>query len=336
MAISFERLVSRNLVRFISNELDLAGVKMSVNEFFSIAIVGGFAFLIGVSFFSLLYMGYGSGVSAFLGLIGASIFEFIMYAILEYMIDKRRSFVEELLSDYLQIASANMRSGVSLDKALISAARPDFKYFRDDVLLMAKQLYSGETMGNALVNLSNRYRSQQLKRTVRMMTEALRYGGGMSDILNQIAKDLRSQQTIQKEIGSQLFMYTIFIVFASVIGAPVLYALTNKMINITDTIWSGILQQNPNGLSSISQVSSVSFLKPQPPTIQPGEYNLFSIIAIILISGISSFIVSAISSGTAIKGLKYLPVFIITGLAIFFLVSFVLGELFSSLGPATT
>ncbi len=334
MAINFERLVSRNLVRFISSELDLAGVKISVNEFFSIAIIGGFAIFIGASFFSLIFMGYGSGLSAFIGIVGGGIFEFILYAVLEYIIDKRRSFVEDILSDYLQIASANMRSGVSLDKALISAARPDFKYFKDDILLMAKQLYSGDTMGNALVNLSNRYRSQQLKRTVRMMTEALRYGGGMADILNQIAKDLRSQQTIQKEIGSQLFMYTIFIVFASVIGAPVLYALTNKMITITDTIWSGILQQNPNGLSSISQVSSVSFLKPQPPTIQPAEYNLFSIIAIILISGISAFIVAAISSGAAIKGLKYLPVFIIIGLSIFFIVSIVLGGLFSSIGSA--
>lgn len=332
MAINFERLVSRSLVRFVSDELDLSGFKITVNTFFEIAILGGFAILIGVSFFSLLIENYSPGISAIIGIGVAGIFEFSLYAILEYIIDKRRSFIEDILPDYLQITSANMRSGVSLDKALISAARPDFKYFKDDIMLMAKQLYSGETMANALINLSKRYRSLQLKRTARMMTEALRYGGGMADILNQLSKDLRNQQIIQKEIGSQLFMYTIFIVFAAVIGAPVLYALTNKMISITDTIWSGILQQNPNGLSSISQVSSVSFLKPHPPTIQPSEYNLFSIIAIVLISGISAFIVSAISSGAAIKGLKYLPVFIVMGLAIFFIVSLVLGGMFSTIG----
>jgi flagellar protein FlaJ len=334
MAVNFERLVSRNLVRFVSDELDLSGLKMSVDKFFKIAILGGFGILILLSFFSLLVEGFNPGISAIIGISGAATFEFILYAILEYMIDKRKTFVEEVLPDYLQIASANMRSGVSLDKALIAAARPDFKYFKDDVLLMAKQLYFGETMTNALLNLSNRYRSVQLRRTTRMMSEALRYGGGLADILNQISKDLRNQQIIQKEIGSQLLMYTIFIIFAAVIGAPVLYALTNKMIAITDTIWSGILQQNPNGLSSITQVSSVSFLKPHPPTIQPSEYNLFSLIAIILISGISAFIVSGISSGAAIKGLKYLPVFILIGLAIFFLVSIALGGLFSGIGPA--
>ncbi len=334
MAISFERLVSRNLVRFVSDELDLSGIKMSVNKFFKIAILGGFGILIFLSFFSLLIEGFNPGISAIVGILGAGGFEFSLYAILEYIIDKRKTFIEDLLPDYLQIASANMRSGVSLDKALISAARPDFKYFKDDVLLMAKQLYFGETMTNALLNLSNRYRSLQLKRTTRMMSEALRYGGGLADILNQISKDLRNQQIIQKEIGSQLLMYTIFIIFASVIGAPVLYALTNKMIGITDTIWSGILQQNPNGLSSITQVSSVSFLKPHPPTIQPSEYNLFSLIAIILISGISAFIVSGISNGAAIKGLKYLPIFILIGLVIFFVVSIALGGMFSNIGAA--
>ncbi|MGC8479737.1 MAG: type II secretion system F family protein [Candidatus Micrarchaeia archaeon] len=334
MAISFERLISRNLARFISDELDLSGVKITINRFIEIAILGGFALLIIFSFFSLLVFNFNFGIAAFIGIVAAGLFEFSLYAILEYMIDKRKSFVDEILPDYLQIASANMRSGVSLDKALISAARPDFKYFKDDVLLMAKQLYFGETMTNALINLSNRYRSLQLKRTARMMTEAMRYGGGMADILSQISKDLRNQQIIQKEIGSQLLMYTIFIIFAAVIGAPTLYALTNKMIGITDTIWSGILQQNPNGLSSVSQVSTVSFLKPQPPTITPSEYNIFSLVAIILISGISAFIVASISSGAAIRGLKYLPVFIIIGLAIFFLVSIALGGLFSNIGSA--
>ncbi|MCL5428144.1 MAG: type II secretion system F family protein [Candidatus Marsarchaeota archaeon] len=331
MAVVFERLVSRNLVRFISSELDLAGIKMSVDAFIRIAIVGSFAVLVLVSFGLVLYFGTGvTALASVAGLSAAAMYGVVLYAVLEYMIDKRKVFVDDILPDYLQLTSANIRSGIALDKALIGAARPEFKYFRDDVLLMGKQLYAGETMQNALSALAGRYKSVQLKRTTRMMVEALRYGGGMSDILAQLAKDLRSQNTMHKEVAGQLFMYTIFIVFASVVGAPVLYGLTNKMISITDGIWGSILATSPGALNTFSQSSTISFLKPHPPTILPGQYYIFSIIAIIVISGMSAIIVSAITFNGAVRGLRNVPIYIILALAIFYVVSFVIGNLFSA------
>ena len=154
--------------------------------------------------------------------------------------------------------------------------------------------------------------------------------GGMADILNQIARDLRNQQTIQKEISGQLFMYTIFITFAAVVAAPVLFGLTNRMISITDTIWGHILQSGSGGLGALTQSSSLSFLSPHAPTVQPSEYNTFSLLAIIIIAGMSALIVSAISSGSVIKGIKYIPLFIIIGLVIFFVVSALFGAVLGS------
>ena len=49
-------------------------------------------------------------------------------------------------------------------------------------------------------------------------------------MIEQIAKDMRSQQLTQKEVAGQLFMYSIFIAFAGLIAAPVLYGLTAQMI----------------------------------------------------------------------------------------------------------
>ncbi len=331
MAVIFERLVSRNLVRFISSELDLAGIRMSVDTFIRIAILGSFAMLIIVSFGLAILYNMQVGFAALAGIFSAVLYGAALYAWLEYLIDKRRTFVDSILPDYLQLTSANIRSGVALDKALIGAARMEFKYFRDDILLMGKQLYAGETMQNALTNLAGRYRSMQLKRTVRMMTEALRYGGGMSDILAQLAKDLRNQNIMHKEVAGQLFMYTIFIVFASVVGAPVLYGLTNRMISITDTIWGNILQGSPGALNTFSQASTISFLKPHPPTILPSQYYLFSIVAIIVISGMSAVIVSSITFGGWVKGLRNIPIYIIIGLTVFYVMSAVIGSLFSTI-----
>ncbi len=326
MDISFEKLVSRDIVRMMSNELDLAGIKMSVERLFYIAIVGGILVLIISSFSMLELMKQGVVMSAIIGIVSAILYELVIYAVLEFLIDKRKTFLEGLLADYLQITSANVRSGLSLDKAMVMAARPEFKYFSDDIMILSEQVYAGQTMDDALINLGNKYRSTHLKHTIRLIIESIQYGGGVTDLLNQVAKDIRNQQLIQKEIAGQLFMYIIFISFASLIAAPMLYALTTQMVQITNTIWSGILQENPGGLPS----QGMSFLKPSPPQISIQDYKNFAIESIIVITGFCAFIISTISTGSAIKGLKYMPVFIICGFLIYYIASIGIGHMLSN------
>ncbi len=327
---TFERLVSRSVVKYISDELDLSGVKIAVNTFIEIALVGFFALFLIVPALLIISLHFNTTIAAAVGLVAGAGFEMALYVYLEFQIEKRKTFIETLLPDYLQLVAANIRSGISLDRALLLARRPEFGFFTQDIEVINKQLYSGETMVNALNNLAKMYRSVQLKHTVRMILEAVRYGGALADLLNQIAKDLRVQQTIQKEIAGQLFMYTIFITFAAVIASPALYGLTLQMITITDKVWAGILQQNPGGLPT----TGLSFLKPSPPQITTGAYFDFAIIAILITTSLSSFTVSAITSGEPIRGIRYLPVFVVCGLVIFYLVTLLMGSIFSGLGTA--
>ncbi|MDE1860441.1 MAG: type II secretion system F family protein [Candidatus Micrarchaeota archaeon] len=328
MAIVFERLVGRDVARFLSEELDLAGTRMSVEALIRLVIISWIAILIGVSFPLVIVLQL-NPILAFLAALGISaIFGVFVFAILEFRIEQRKEFIENALPDFLQLTSANMRSGVALSKAMIMAVRPEFKYFGDDVSMMGKQLYAGDTIEHSLKQLASRYRSQQFKRTVRMIIEAQQYGGGMTDLLNQIGKDMRSQRIIQKEVAGQLFMYTIFIAFAALVGAPALYALTNQMVGVTATIWSQISLGNISKLPSLG----VSFLKLSKPQITPDGYFWFSIFAIMIITGCGAFIISAITTGNALKGIRFMPVFIVIGFGIFYIVSLVIGSVFASLG----
>jgi hypothetical protein len=324
---SFEKLVSRDIVRYVSSELDLAGIKITVNRFFQIAILGGIDILIITSLLLFFLFHVFSLFAVIGGILAAGLFEAVIYAILEFLIDKRKTFMESILADYLQITSANIRSGMSIDKALLSAAKPEFKYFSDDVKLVSEQVYAGETIENSLNMLAGKYRSVQLKHTVRLIIESIYYGGGITDLLNQVSKDIRNQQMIQKEISGQLFMYSIFIAFASIIGAPALYGLTSQMIKVTDTVWQGILQQNPGGLPS----EGISFLKPSPPQITIQDYQYFAMISIFIVATFCAFITSAISSGSTIKGIRYAPLFIITAFVVYFIVLTVMNGIFTGI-----
>ncbi len=325
--IKFERLVSRSVGVALSRELDLAGIKMSVEKLLRIMIVGAVVLLVAVSF-GLSILGYNTLIDIGAGIGSGAAFIVAVYVVLEYMIDGRKHSLETMLPDYLQIASANLRSGIALDRALLLAARPEFTFLSEDIKEMNRRMYSGDNFDTSLREVANRYRSYQLSHAIRMILESLRYGGAMADLIEQIAKDLRSQQMVQKEVSGQLFMYSIFIAFAGLIAAPVLYGLTAQMITVTDAVWKGILTQNPGGLPS----TGISFLKPQPPQITPQTYHTFSLIAIAVITGFAGLIMSAISSGSAIRGVRWVPVFIIIGLVIFVVVQAVIAGVFAGIG----
>jgi archaeal flagellar protein FlaJ len=325
--IKFDRLVSRNVVVALSKELDLAGVKISVDKLLQIMITGSILLLIAVSF-GLYIAGFNVLIDASGGLISPVMFVVIIYLSLEYRIDARKTKLEEILPDYLQITSANLRSGIALDRAMLLAARPEFGMLSDDIKEMNRRIFGGENLDSSLREFASRYRSYQLTHAVRMILESLRYGGAMADLIEQIAKDMRSQQMTQKEVSGQLFMYSIFIAFAGLIAAPVLYGLTAQMITVTDAVWKGILTQNPGGLPS----TGISFLKPSPPKITPQTYHDFSLVAIAIITGFAGLIMSAISSGSAIKGLKWVPVFIIIGIIVFIVMQALIGGIFAGIG----
>ncbi len=236
--------------------------------------------------------------------------------------------METLLPDYFQLVSANLRGGIAMDRSMLLAARPEFAPFSIDIQQMNNRLFSGESFDVALHKLSRMYNSHSLDRSIKLIIQAEHFGGQMSDLIEQISRDMRNQQIVQKEIASQLFMYSIFIAFAGLIAAPVLYGLTSQMIRITSTVWKGILSSNPGGLPT----TGTSFLKPHPPLITVQEYHTFSLIAIAIITGFAAIIMSAITSGKSIRGIRYLPIFVIVGITIFIVISALVGGLFGSIG----
>ncbi len=327
MEFRFERLVSRNISNKLSKLMDLAGMKTTVNKLLSIMIIGSVILMVTVPFI-LFFM----KINIALVMISVPIIPIaylvVIYFMITFKIDKRKTIMETVLPDYLQITSANLKSGVSLDRAMLMAARPEFGILSDDVREMSRVIYGGETLEAALTDLGNKYDSATLKHSIRMILEAYRFGGAMSDLIGQMSKDLKNQQLTLKEISGQLLMYSIFIVFAGLIAAPAMYGLTSQMIVVTDTVWKGILASNPGGLPT----TGVSFLKPSPPKISPQTYHNFAMISIIFITGFAALIMSTIQSGSAIKGLKYMPAFVVVGIVIYYIVGSVISGIFSGLG----
>ncbi len=315
------RLVPRQYVRQLGALMNAAGFDFD-DEFVSgILIIGSVAvFIISLIAFILsalnpIYILLGSLVAVLIA-IG------VAYQYLLARIDDRRREVDSALPDFLQLAAANVRAGMQLDKALWYAAKPEFGILAKEIELASKRVFSGETIEDSLNLLTMRFRSRYLQRTVELVKEGSQSGGEMARILEQTAIDLRNMQLMQKEIGASMVMYSIFIGFAAAVGAPFLYVVSFKLISLFEQLWS---QKTYSGITS-----PLIQLKPTAPGLTSAEFALFSLALVIVTGSIASVIIAVIQTGRKSSFVRYILPFLFTSVIVFYVGRFVIDRLFGS------
>ena len=95
MKIRFERLISRSVVNLFQSELKLAGVKMDINKFLKMLVIGGVAMFAIAPVFHISRLGsVKAGIAALAGFVAAAVFEVVVYAFLEFKIEQRKDYME--------------------------------------------------------------------------------------------------------------------------------------------------------------------------------------------------------------------------------------------------
>jgi archaellum biogenesis protein FlaJ (TadC family) len=243
-----------------------------------------------------------------------------VYFFLDYQIYRRTRAIEDVLPDFLQLASSNIAAGMSIDKALWYAIRPNFGVLANEMEDVAKATMAGEDLEVSLIHFTERYESVMLRRSINILIEGLRAGGEMADLLNKIALNIEELKIMKKEMAASVTTYAIFITFASIIIAPFLFALATELLTIITKI-TGSLQ--------VSSASVLSLGKPDPAAI--GNFKLFSVLMLIISTIFSASIVSVIKRGNVLEGIKSIPVFAIVAIFIYFISTSLLHGIFSSI-----
>jgi hypothetical protein len=309
------RFVPRDVLRDLGDSLKMAGIDSTPESFAGVTLFLCFlSALLAVMFSSVLSLpGY---ISVLVPFVAASAVVLVAYMLIVLRIESRKNQVESVLPDFLHIAASNVRAGMPVDQALWFAARPEFGLLSQEIELVAKRTFGGESLGQTLARLSSRFDSPLLHRTVRLIRHGVSSGGQMAGILEDTANDVRRVQLLRKEITASMLMYVIFITFASVIGAPFLYSVSYKLISVLQRIW--------DQMATKQSMPNMGFLLPVSPGISPEQFLWFSLSAILITSVIASFIVSVIQTGSKKEGVKYIPIFGLAGTAVFLIITIIL------------
>ncbi len=259
----------------------------------------------------------------FIAYLGASIF--FLFGWINLRIYNRKKKLEMILADYLQLVAANVGAGMPIDQAMWYAVRERFGILAREIETVAKKVMSGQELSDALKEFSDKYDSSVLKQTVTLLVEGLETGGEIASLIADIAWNIRESQIMKEEISADIMSYIIFISFASLLAAPLLFALSLKLIEIMSTVMGGIDLSGASGVSSVFTFSGTEGL------IKPGDFKIFAFVCLGTTSLFSALILSTIRTGELKDSVKYVPLFIGITYGLFLIMSLVLNIVFGSL-----
>lgn len=274
-------------------------------------------FKFGIASVLVLLLSY--WLTAFFFILAVSWAIYLFY--LDMKIFNRTKAVEDVFPDFLQLTSANISAGMPIDRALWYAVRPGFGVLAKEIEQVAKNTMAGEDLGVALTNFANKYNSKTIRSSISLLLEGMSAGGEMADLLNKISLNIEETKILKKEMAANVTTYVIFITFATIVAAPVLFGLATQLLIIIKEITSKL----GSTMSTSSSFFSISFSADSIKTI---DFRIFSYLMLIISSISSACIVSVIKKGRIKEGLSSIPVYVIVSIAIYTLAAWIIGSMF--------
>lgn len=114
-------------------------------------------------------------------------------------IGSRKMEVQRALPDFLDMVATTVQAGLSVNAALAYAVHAAPGALGDEIKEALSQMRLGRNRAEALRSMSQRVNQPQLTTTVSAITQAERLGSNLSNILNELAEDVRDHRIMVVE-----------------------------------------------------------------------------------------------------------------------------------------
>ena len=252
------------------------------------------------------------------------LFVLLVYFYLDLKIYQRTKNMEDQLPDFLQMVSSNLKGGMTFERSLWAAIKPRFSILGSEMAKASKKVMTGYEVSKALIDLSDKYDSLMLKRTVDLIISELESGGNAADIIDRIVENLKETKQLKNEMSAAAVAYIIFISTIVIFISPLLFSLAFHMLNLI----VGFI--NKIALATAQNGTQVFFVASRSE-ITPSDFKIFSMIAIFVISFFSSLIVSIVEKGDVKSGVKYIPIYVFGSLIFYLFLMKIFDILFSGI-----
>jgi tight adherence protein B len=176
----------------IDNKVDNAGLTLSVATWLAVRVMAALVLALLVS----LLLG-----NVLIGLVaGGLVGWFVSGAWLNSREAASRKAFEEELPDFLLLIASSLRSGLSFQQGLDSTAAEGQGEVSRQMRRAISEVQMGATIEQALMRVSERMQSEDLKWTVTALTIQREVGGNLSNILESAANTVKARAELRREV----------------------------------------------------------------------------------------------------------------------------------------
>jgi len=243
------------------------------------------------------------------------------YIIPYYSAERRAKAVERVLPSFYQLMASYLRSGMTPFQALKSASKKEFGILQEELDKATSKALGTQSFSDALLEISSTIRSDSLKRSTELMVRGMDSGGSLASLLEESAANIIENKSLRRQIIASSRTYTVMVIFAVVVGAPLLLSISTR--------FNELLIAMSSEIAGVSNVQGLDLgLLGGAGAIDPEFLMTMSIVTVAITSLISSFLIGIINTGKEKYGLKYALMFVPLSLVLFFAFTYVLRTMF--------
>ena len=143
---------------------------------------------------------------------------FILFLFIK--IEQRAEEIENSIPDFLRQLSSMLKVGLSLENALIDMSNHGKGPLYDELRRVVVEIRMGKSLDESFNNMALRLNSKDLERSFKIILNAHKSGGSLSDIILDVSDDLRAMLVLKRERKASVMMSVMFLILASTIAAP--------------------------------------------------------------------------------------------------------------------
>ena len=286
-----ENKINQSILIAFQEYLLKAGIFTLASQILAIILMVYIAFIILFSLVSLL-LSFNVAIALILAIFIPTI-AFILILFLK--IEKRASEIENSIPDFLRQLSSMLKVGLSLENALVDMSENGKGPLYDELRRVVVEIRMGKSLDESFNNMAMRLNSKDLERSFKIMLNAHKSGGSLSDIILDVSDDLRAMLVLKRERKASVMMSIMFLIIASTIAAP--FAL-------------GMVGVYSSFMIELGKGGAICELAP-----------LAAEIYLIIHSILAGFLIALIMYGDLKKGLRYSIPITCSAFSVFYLIN---------------
>ena len=211
-----ENKINQSILIAFQEYLLKAGIFTIASQILAIILMFYIVFIILFSIVSIV-LSFNVAIAIVLAIFIPTI-SFILILFLK--IEKRASEIENSIPDFLRQLSSMLKVGLSLENALVDMSEHGKGPLYDELRRVVVEVRMGKSLDESFNNMAMRLDSKDLERSFKIILNAHKSGGALSDIILDVSDDLRAMLVLKRERKASVMMSIMFLIIASTVAAP--------------------------------------------------------------------------------------------------------------------